>query len=126
MELVQSRIVTSDVEGMSRFYAALLGQDVVANPYYVEVPTAGQSVALARMRFSDFEGQCCGPPRGVRQGEVILDFATEDIDGEYVRIDALSVEWLMLPTMQPWGRRSMMFRDPEGHLVNVFSKKEGE
>ena len=126
MELVQSRIVTGEVEGMSRFYAVLLGQDVVTNPYYVEVPTAGQSVALARMRFSDFQHQCCGPPRGVRQGEVILDFAAEEIDGEYPRIDALGVEWLMLPTMQPWGRRSMMFRDPEGHLVNVFSKKEGE
>jgi uncharacterized glyoxalase superfamily protein PhnB len=32
----------------------------------------------------------------------------------------------MLPTLQPWGRRSMMLRDPEGHLINVFEKKEGD
>jgi uncharacterized glyoxalase superfamily protein PhnB len=29
---------------------------------------------------------------------------------------------VMPPTTQPWGNRSMMFRDPAGHLVNVFSR----
>jgi uncharacterized glyoxalase superfamily protein PhnB len=28
------------------------------------------------------------------------------------------------PTTQPWGSRSMLFRDPQGHLINVFSRKE--
>jgi Glyoxalase/Bleomycin resistance protein/Dioxygenase superfamily len=39
---------------------------------------------------------------------------------EYPRIAALGVEWVMPPTTQPWGNRSMMFRDPAGNLVNVF------
>ena len=42
------------------------------------------------------------------------------------RIWGLDVDWLMLPTRQPWGRRSMMLRDPEGHLINVFEQKEDE
>jgi uncharacterized glyoxalase superfamily protein PhnB len=121
VELVQSRIVTGDVAGMARFYAALVGVDVVANEYYVEVPTSAQRVGLSRVRFSDFEGDTCGPPQGVNAGDVILDFAVDDIDAEYHRIDALGVEWVMHPALQPWGRRSMMFRDPEGHLINVFS-----
>jgi uncharacterized glyoxalase superfamily protein PhnB len=29
----------------------------------------------------------------------------------------------MSPKTQPWGSRSMIFRDPEGHLVNVFSRR---
>ena len=29
----------------------------------------------------------------------------------------------MPPTTQPWGNRSMMFRDPAGNLVNVFSRR---
>jgi predicted enzyme related to lactoylglutathione lyase len=125
LELVQSRIVTDDVARMATFYAALVGADVVVNDYYVEVPTTAQRIGLARMRFSDLEGGC-GPPPGVGAGAVILDFAAEDVDDEHARIDALGVEWLMGPTLQPWGRRSMMLRDPEGHLVNVFEKKEGE
>ena len=56
------------------------------------------------------------------RGETILDFALDDVDGAFGRIDALGVEWVLPPTTQPWGTRSMIFRDPEGHLVNVFSR----
>jgi uncharacterized glyoxalase superfamily protein PhnB len=125
LELVQSRFVTNDVAGMARFYAGLLEADVVVNDFYVEVPTPAQRVGLSRMRFSDFEQGACGPPDGVALGAVILDFAADDLDGESARIDALGVEWLMVPTLQPWGRRSMMLRDPEGHLVSVFEKQVG-
>jgi hypothetical protein len=125
MELVQSRFVTSGVESLARFYAALVGVGVVVNDYYVEVPTTGQQVGVSRVRFCDFEVPRCGQSAGARCGEVILDFAVEDIDAEHARIDALGVEWVMPPTLQPWGRRAMTFRDPESHLINVFSKKEG-
>jgi predicted enzyme related to lactoylglutathione lyase len=126
MELVQSRIVSDDVAGMARFYAALVDTDVVVNDYYVEVPTPAQRVGFSRERFSDLRPGACGPPQGVARGAVILDFAAEDIDVEFDRISALGVEWLMVPTLQPWGRRSMMLRDPQGHFVSVFEKKEDE
>ena len=126
LELVQSRIVTDDVASLARYYAALVGSDVVVNDYYVEVPTAAQRIALARMRYSDVEAGSCTAPAGVGVGAVILDFAANDLDEQYARVDSLGVDWLMGPTLQPWGRRSMMLRDPEGHLVNVFEKKEDE
>jgi uncharacterized glyoxalase superfamily protein PhnB len=47
-----------------------------------------------------------------------------DADAEYERIAALGVAWVMLPTTQPWGNRSMIFRDPGGNLVSVFSRSE--
>jgi hypothetical protein len=28
----------------------------------------------------------------------------------------------MPPTTQPWGNRSMIFRDPAGNLINLFSR----
>jgi uncharacterized glyoxalase superfamily protein PhnB len=126
LELVQSRIVTDDVAGLATFYAALIDTTVVVNDYYVEVPTTAQRVGLARMRFSDLEDGACGAPAGVCRGAVILDFAAARLEEEFARVDALGVEWLMGPTLQPWGRRSMMLRDPEGHLINVFERKEGE
>jgi predicted enzyme related to lactoylglutathione lyase len=126
MQLVQSRIVTDDVAGMARFYAKLVDTDVVMNDYYVEVPTLAQRVGVSRVRFSDLQPGACGPPEGVALGAIILDFAADDIDVEFDRISALGVEWLMAPTLQPWGRRSMMLRDPEGHLLSVFEKKEGD
>jgi uncharacterized glyoxalase superfamily protein PhnB len=125
MELVQSRIVTCEVEKLARFYAALIGVRVVLNDYYVEVPTSAQRVGVSRVRFCEFDAEWCGKGDAVQCGEVILDFAVEDIDAEYARIRALGVQWVMPPTLQPWGRRAMTFRDPESHLINVFSKKEG-
>ncbi len=125
MELVQSRIVTRDVPQLARFYAALVGVRVVVNEYYVEVPTKAQRIGVSRVQFCEFGARGCGPSGGAHCGEVILDFAVEDIDAEYARIDALGVEWVMPPTLQPWGRRAMSFRDTESHLINVFSKREG-
>jgi uncharacterized glyoxalase superfamily protein PhnB len=57
-----------------------------------------------------------------RRDDIILDFLTDDADAEYERIAALGVGWVMPPATQPWGNRSMMFRDPAGLLVNVFSR----
>ena len=30
----------------------------------------------------------------------------------------------MPPATQPWGNRSMIFRDLEGNLINVFSRPQ--
>ena len=126
MELVQSRIVTDDVQSMASFYAELVGVAVTVNEFYVEVPTGSLSIGFSRRRFTEDQsaGASCSPNATIRQGEMILDFAIDDVDAEYQRVDAMGVEWVMPPTTQPWGRRSMLFRDPEGHLVNVFSRKE--
>jgi predicted enzyme related to lactoylglutathione lyase len=125
MDLVQSRIVTDDVEGLAGFYAALVNVVVPINEYYVEVPTSSMSIGFSKCRFTEerHPGRCSSS-LGARNGEIILDLVVDDADAEYGRIDRLGVEWVLPPTTQPWGARSMLFRDPEGHLVNVFSRKE--
>ncbi len=126
MELVQSRIVTDNVEALAGFYAALVGTAVPLNDYYVEIPTGSQSIGFSKCRFTEEHGPMreCSGVAGARPGEIILDFATGSADAQYERIDALGVAWVFPPTTQPWGARSMIFRDPQGHLVNVFSRKD--
>jgi predicted enzyme related to lactoylglutathione lyase len=123
MKLVQSRIVTDDVEGLAAFYARLVETPVALNEYYVEVPAGPMSVGFSKRRFTEYdedsEARPGGQPRG---GEIILDFQVDDVDAEYDRILALEVDWVMPPTTQPWGNRSMIFRDPAGNLINVFSR----
>lgn len=121
MELVQSRIVTEDVEGLAAFYSTLVGTPVALNEYYVEVPAGAASVGLSKCRFTEYRADRPGQPQ--RQ-ETVLDFLVSDVDAEYERIAALGVDWVMPPTTQPWGSRSMIFRDPEGNLINVFSRSE--
>jgi predicted enzyme related to lactoylglutathione lyase len=115
MELVQSRIITDDVARLAGFYAGLLGVPAVLNDYYVEIPAGPASVGFSRRRFTEYRDDD-------RRDQVVLDFLAEDADAEYPRIAALGVEWVMPPTTQPWGNRSMVFRDPAGNPVSVFSR----
>jgi uncharacterized glyoxalase superfamily protein PhnB len=122
MELVRSRIVTDDVQPLAAFYARLARAAVVLNDYYVEVLTGAMSVGFSRRRFTQYrEDQTIRPGRLQHRAEIILDFQACDVDAEYQRIASLGADWVMPPTTQPWGNRSMIFKDPEGNLVNVFS-----
>jgi len=125
MELVQSRIITDDVARLAGFYASLLGVPTALNDYYVEVQAGQASVGFSRRRFSEYRQDDCQQAAGSgcqQRDEIILNFLVDDVDAEYPRIAALGVEWVMPPTTQPWGSRSMIFRDPGGNLVNVFSR----
>ena len=125
MELVQSRIVTDDVARLAGFYARLLGVPVTLNDYYVELQAGPASVGFSRRRFTEYrddDGREAPAAGRRRQDEGILDFLVDDVDAEYPRIAALGVEWVLLPATQPWGNRSMIFRDPAANLVNVFSR----
>ena len=124
VELVQARLVTDDVAGLAAFYAGLVGAQVPLNEYYVEVPAGPMTVGFSKRRFTEYCAAACpGPARPPR--EVILDFQVGDVDAEYPRIAALGVGLVLPPTTQPWGSRSMVFTDPEGNLVNVFSRPGG-
>jgi catechol 2,3-dioxygenase-like lactoylglutathione lyase family enzyme len=121
VELAQVRFVSTAIEPIAAFYAALLDVSVPLNEHYLEMPAGPASVGFSRVGFTEDRGPHAARPAGLmaREGEIILDFTADDI--EYLRIDALGATWVMRPTTQPWGRRSMLFRDPDGHLINVSS-----
>jgi predicted enzyme related to lactoylglutathione lyase len=115
VELAQVRFVSAAIEPIARFYAALVDVSVPLNEHYLEIPAGPASVGFSRVGFTEDAGLAA------HEGEIILDFTADDVDVEYARIDALGVSWVMPPTTQPWDRRSMLFRDPHGHLINVSS-----
>ena len=123
MELVQARLVTEDVAGLAAFYAGLVKVTVPLNEYYVEVPAGPASIGFSRRRFTEYRPDRVACPGAARPpGATILDFMAGDADAEYPRIEALGVDWVLRPATQPWGSRSMVFKDPAGNLVNVFSR----
>jgi predicted enzyme related to lactoylglutathione lyase len=127
LELAQVRFVSTAIEPIAAFYAALLGVSVPLNEHYLEMPAGPASVGFSRVGFTEDRGPHAACPAGLaaREKESILDFTAADVDAEYARIAALGVSWVMPPTTQPWGRRSMLFRDPDGHLINVSSPAAG-
>jgi len=125
MDLARTRILTDHVAGLASFYAAFVGIDVVTNDYYVEVKTPTAAVAFSRRQFIELNASGV-PLSSMPSDAVILDFQVDDVDRHYERVNRLGVAWINAPTTQPWGNRSMMFRDPEGNLVDMFSPARGE
>jgi predicted enzyme related to lactoylglutathione lyase len=123
VSLAQVRFVSTAIEPIAAFYAGLLSIPVPLNEHYLEVPAGLASLGFSKAGFTEDRGPhtACPPGLAAQEGEIILDFTADDVDAEYSRIDALGVGWVMRPTNQPWGRRSMLFRDPNGQLINVSS-----
>ncbi|GLL04583.1 VOC family protein [Dactylosporangium matsuzakiense] len=51
----------------------------------------------------------------------ILEFEVADVDAEHTRLRDHVTDWVQEPTTQPWGNRSMLLRDPDGNLINIYS-----
>ncbi len=54
---------------------------------------------------------------------VIVEFLVDYLDIDYERILAAApaVTVAQPPTTMPWGNRSLLLRDPDGTLVNLFT-----
>jgi catechol 2,3-dioxygenase-like lactoylglutathione lyase family enzyme len=65
-----------------------------------------------------------GSAQALRNKSVILEFSVLDVDKEYVRLQSLVKIWVKPPTTQPWGTRSIYFRDPDGNLVDFYTPRK--
>ena len=52
---------------------------------------------------------------------IIIEFFVDVVDKEFERLQPVVSEWVQEPTTMPWGNRSILFRDPDGNLVNLFT-----
>lgn len=111
-------LITRDVLRLADFYARVLGVEAEGDERHIELKTEGAGLAI----FS-IDGMERMAPRsmlGAGNGSVTLAFEVTDADGEYARLEALGVEFVMLPTSHPWSARSFWFRDPDGNIVDFF------
>jgi predicted enzyme related to lactoylglutathione lyase len=119
VRLAQARIVTGDVARLARFYEQILGVSAAGSDEYVELRMPGAVLAISSQRASDLYGARATVPAHNRS--VILDFEVADVDAARRRVATLVESFVLEPTTQPWGNRSMLFRDPDGNLINFFS-----
>jgi catechol 2,3-dioxygenase-like lactoylglutathione lyase family enzyme len=120
MKLAYSRIVTADVPGLVRFYREVIGiVPVTRSEEYAEFPTSGTTLAISSQRVMELHGAGATTPASNRSA--VLDFQVADVDNERARLEGVITEFVLEPTDQPWGNRSMLFRDPDGNLINFFA-----
>jgi predicted enzyme related to lactoylglutathione lyase len=57
----------------------------------------------------------------------IIEFRVSDVDAEYRKlVDVIGESLVQEPTTMPWGNRSLLFRDPDGNLINFFTPVSAE
>lgn len=127
MTFVSTRIITSDVDRLVDFYQQVTGTAAVRyTEDFAELRTPVGVLAIGSTRTLQlFGGDSVASPAMNRS--VILEFRVEDVDGHYKRLAGyLSQALVQEPTTMPWGNRSLLFRDPDGNLVNFFTPVSSE
>jgi catechol 2,3-dioxygenase-like lactoylglutathione lyase family enzyme len=113
------RIVTDDVDRLTAFYEHVTGLTASrAAPVFAEVRTTTGTLAISSSQLTK---QLYGAEvvRSADNHTVFLEFLVPDVDAEFARLRDL--EFVQEPTTMPWGNRSVLLRDPDGNLVNLFT-----
>lgn len=120
MNLVSIRIITDDVARLVTFYERVTGASAIwANDEFAELTTTSGTLAIGSTRTVGVFGPGSAEPGANRSA--ILEFIVEDVDAEYARLRTWVAELVTAPTTMPWGNRALLFRDPDGTLVNLFT-----
>ncbi|MCP2323348.1 catechol 2,3-dioxygenase-like lactoylglutathione lyase family enzyme [Hamadaea flava] len=111
-------LITSDVASLAAFYATVLDTTVRGGDPFAVVSVSG--AVLSIYSSSGMETMVPGSMAGARSGNFTLEFEVDDVDNCYERLLAAAIPIVKPPTTQPWGRRSVWLRDPDGNIVNLY------
>ncbi len=121
MEFASIRIITNDVDRLAQFYEAVTGT-IAARPapVFAELRTGAGVLAIASTATVAMLGEHATNPGNNKS--VIIEFLVTDVDAEFARLRDTLEDIVLEPTTMPWGNRSTLFRDPDGNLVNLFTR----
>jgi len=136
LALAATRIFTDDVDALLAFYERVTG--VAAHrihPLFGEIVTPSGTLAIASTQTVGLLG--AGSAEAAANRSVCLDWLVDDVDADHARLAAIITEFVAEfgaefelgsaagfvnePTTMPWGNRSLLLRDPDGNLLNVFT-----
>jgi predicted enzyme related to lactoylglutathione lyase len=126
MNLVSMRVITEDVERLVSFYEKISGLAAIRyTPDFAELRTPGCTLAIGSTRTLQLFG-ASDVLRPAENRSAIIEFFVEDVDTEFVGLKEWVSEFVQEPTTMPWGNRSLLFRDPDGNLINFFTPVNAE
>lgn len=88
-------------------------------PVFAELVMPSCTLAIGHSQTVQLFG--AGSAVAANNRTVIIEFHVHDVDAEYERLKPFVDEWVKEPTTMPWGNRAVLFRDPDGNLVNLFT-----
>ena len=121
MQFASVRLITADLPRLVEFYEQATGLPATRyTPDFAELPTPGSTLAIGSLRTPELFGDAHTTAAANRSA--IIEFHVADVDADYQRLaELLAPTLVQAPTTMPWGNRSLLFRDPDGNLVNFFT-----
>ncbi|MCP1427097.1 putative enzyme related to lactoylglutathione lyase [Paenibacillus xylanexedens] len=120
MNFASVRIITDDVDCLVEFYEKITGVSAERpSPVFAELVMPSCTLAIGHSQTVQLFG--AGSAVAANNHTVIIEFHVHDVDAEYERLKPFVDEWVKEPTTMPWGNRAVLFRDPDGNLVNLFT-----
>ena len=125
MNFVSIRIITADIKRLARFYEQITGISVTMyTEDFGELKTPASTLAIGSTRTLQLFGGDVARPAA--NHTAIIEFRVDNVDHEYERLKKVFSEFVQEPTTMPWGNRSLLFRDPDGNLINFFTPVSAE
>jgi predicted enzyme related to lactoylglutathione lyase len=125
MEFVSVRVIADEIKRLVKFYEDVTG---LAPTWYTadfaELATPASTLAIGSTSTMAMFGT--GAARPADNHTAILEFRVDDVDGAYRKLKTMISNVVQEPTTMPWGNRSLLFRDPDGNLINFFTPVSAE
>jgi len=119
MRFASVRVVTGDVDALKAFYSKLTGTAPTdLAPGFSEIRLDGCTLAISSTEIIDKVNGGAIVPGANRSSMIELEVG----DVEAVRAQIAPEAIVQQPTTMPWGNISMLLRDPDGAVVNIFSR----
>lgn len=109
MNFSSTRLIVEDIKAMVGFYELVTGQSAEwIAPVFAEIVTPSATLAIGSAETVHLFREGSAEPAANRT--VIIEFMVDDVDAEFDRLMD-ETELVHEPKMQPWGNRSVQFRD---------------
>ncbi|SDY48164.1 VOC family protein [Herbiconiux ginsengi] len=120
MPFASIRIITDDVDRLANFYELVTGTTAIRPaPVFAQFAGPGATLAIASPATVAMLGDATAP---ASNRSVFIEFEVADVDAEFARLHDELDDIVLEPSTMPWGNRSALFRDPDGNLVNLFTR----
>ena len=122
MNFASVRIISADIMALVRFYEQITGKPVTQyTDDFAELQTPSATLAIGSTRTLQLFGGD-NVAKAAQNHSAIIEFRVDDVDAQYEKLaNILGDSVGQKPTTMPWGNRSLLFRDPDGNLVNFFT-----
>lgn len=114
-------IFVRDMDAMRRFYEDVLALSLLRelSPNWIEYGLGPNTLALARPSRIASDAPT---PRGSASLQLAFKVSVADVDACADELTRQGVALVSPPTNQPFGHRTLFFRDPDGNLLEFYAE----